>query len=356
MLRIVPGNENAEDSTASNPYGSRSRLLRFASLFDTSLNDTEPVSIPLRRISVVIPCYNAGDTVQRTLNSLCFKHGFDLEVVLADDGSDPPLDASLLRWFGKRPLHIVRSETNVGKAAACNLAFAQTTGEAVIVLDADDQVTPNWGETLCDLLAAWTAHSPLAFAHTITEWGVATGSGGGLYTREEWLKGIGRGEYLPIFRGEIARTKGYIVCGCRKICGTLSYARILQDGPLYVHPALMRVYFTRTAGSLSKNPFRTAQALDSYRCFHAARQAIEAHDRANGKPSAPYLNVLYFREAFYYALGQNRLGGFQFAWQHRRNIGKSRLLVMLALLAVPTKMLALALALAKRRGIFPRFG
>lgn len=306
-------------------------------------------------VSIVIPCYNASETIQRTLDSLGGPHSFGYEVIVVDDGSSRPLTRESLRWGGNAPLCLLNMERNVGKAAACNAGFARTEGDVVIVLDADDELTQDWGERMERLYAAWPFTSPLAFAWAVTDTGTSTGTGSGLYSREQWLNGEGGGEYLPVFRGDAARTRGYLTPGCRKICGTLSYGRLLQEGPLYIHPEPMRIYHTETAGSLTKHPFHPRKAYDSYVCFHAAREAIENYDRTKGT-TGPYLSGLYFREVVYQIYGQSRLRGLRFAWQNRRQLGVRRLGLLVGLSLIPAGLCAKLLRLAKEKGIVRSFG
>jgi cellulose synthase/poly-beta-1,6-N-acetylglucosamine synthase-like glycosyltransferase len=69
----------------------------------------------------------------------------DLEIVLVDDGSEPPL-APLLCAVEDPRLRPIRSERNRGVSAARNLALAHARAPLVSHLDADDMWEPNYLE------------------------------------------------------------------------------------------------------------------------------------------------------------------------------------------------------------------
>jgi glycosyltransferase involved in cell wall biosynthesis len=308
------------------------------------------------RISVVIPYFNAAETIQRTLDSIKDTTLFEVEVIVVDDGSKEPLTREQLFWNSAVPLTVVRLEQNGGQPVACNAGFAKSSGDVAIVLDSDDAFALEWDTKLNNLLERWPPESPLAYAWAVTEYGQSTGSGEGLYTREQFLSGQGRGEYLPMFRGEVARCKGYIDLGTRKRCGTLSYARILEDGPLYIHPEVLRIYYTGVVGSVTKNPFDPRKARDSYRCFQAIRESVERYDRANGLPEGRYLSDLTLREAMYRIFGESRLAGLRFAFHEKRRLGSKKLALLFALAVLPRGICTGLLKLAKRAGFVRNFG
>jgi hypothetical protein len=202
----------------------------------------------------------------------------------------------------------------------------------------------------------WPSQSPLAFAWTVTQAGMPTGLGRGLYTRRQWLAGEGRGEYQPVFRGDVARELGYVEGPFRRTCGALSYARMLERGPLYVFPQVMRIYHVETPHSLSKSPLSQAKAKDAYNCFKATREAVTRFDKETGSDSSPYLPDMVFREAVYCMLGQSRSRGVAFAWGWRRTLGWKKLTLVLHIFGSARIYLAALLYLAKRSALLPRFG
>ena len=91
------------------------------------------------RFSVVIPCYNAAETIAETLTSVLDQTFFDFEVIIVDDGSTDETVA-IAAWFAERSRRIrIVSQTNEGPSVARNRAvFDHAQGELSAFLDADD--------------------------------------------------------------------------------------------------------------------------------------------------------------------------------------------------------------------------
>jgi glycosyltransferase involved in cell wall biosynthesis len=100
------------------------------------------------RVSVIIPVFNAARTIEQAVASVRAQTFTDFEIVAADDDStDGSLD--ILRRSGDR-LKIVEQK-NRGPSAARNLGIANSTGEYLGFLDADDWWKPDF---LAKMLAA----------------------------------------------------------------------------------------------------------------------------------------------------------------------------------------------------------
>ena len=55
------------------------------------------------KISVLIPCYNAAETLEETLESVAAQTLADFEVIAVDDGSTDETAAILARWAAQDP-------------------------------------------------------------------------------------------------------------------------------------------------------------------------------------------------------------------------------------------------------------
>lgn len=99
----------------------------------------------MSRVSVVIPCYNAGAFLAEAVESALAQTWDDLEVVIVDDGSTDEATIALLRDASWPRTRILR-QANAGPAAARNAAIAGATGEFVLPLDADDRIAPSYVE------------------------------------------------------------------------------------------------------------------------------------------------------------------------------------------------------------------
>jgi glycosyltransferase involved in cell wall biosynthesis len=93
------------------------------------------------KISVVIPCYNAGRYIGATLESVFAQTWPDLEVIVVDDGST---DGSVrtIESLARRELTVIR-QANRGQTAALNAGLSHAGGDFVQYLDADDLIDPD---------------------------------------------------------------------------------------------------------------------------------------------------------------------------------------------------------------------
>lgn len=99
----------------------------------------------MARVSIVIPCFNAGGLLAEAVDSALAQTHADVEVVIVDDGSTDPATLELLQsaaW----PRTRVISQANAGPARARNVAIAAASGEYILPLDADDKIAPTYVE------------------------------------------------------------------------------------------------------------------------------------------------------------------------------------------------------------------
>lgn len=87
--------------------------------------------------SVIVPCYNASDTVEATLSS-ALALPETTEIIAVDDGSKDGTRELLARIAATDPRIRVISQANAGVAAARNTGIAAATGEFIAFLDSDD--------------------------------------------------------------------------------------------------------------------------------------------------------------------------------------------------------------------------
>jgi GT2 family glycosyltransferase len=92
------------------------------------------------RVSVIIPTYNYGIFIRDALNSVLRQGISDLEIIVVDDGSTDGT-ADILGPFEARIKYVYQK--NAGLSAARNTGIANSTGEFIQFLDADDILGPN---------------------------------------------------------------------------------------------------------------------------------------------------------------------------------------------------------------------
>ena len=100
------------------------------------------------KISVILPCYNAGAYLSACMDSLLAQSMRDFEVIFVDDGSrDDSL--ALARRYAERDVRIrVFSQENQGVSAARNLGLAHARGEWITFVDGDDLLPTDAFKTL----------------------------------------------------------------------------------------------------------------------------------------------------------------------------------------------------------------
>ncbi len=106
----------------------------------------------MRKISVIIPCYNAESCIDRCMTSVVGQTmGMDaLEIICIDDASTDDTWSCLQRWEQIYPDHIllVRQEVNRRQGAARNLGLSISSAEWIAYVDADDWLEPDYLEQL----------------------------------------------------------------------------------------------------------------------------------------------------------------------------------------------------------------
>ncbi len=97
-------------------------------------------------LSVVIPCYNAADTIGEQLNALagqCWSEPW--EVIVVDNLSTDSLLTIAARYKTSLPnLRIVNAYDRRSRPYARNVGVRAAISEAIAFCDADDQVAPGW--------------------------------------------------------------------------------------------------------------------------------------------------------------------------------------------------------------------
>lgn len=95
------------------------------------------------RLSIVVPAYNEEATIQRVLESLLREIPNVYEIIVVDDGSkDRTAETTELLCAQHPQIHLIRQPRNMGKTAALRAGFAASTGDIVVVQDADLEYDP----------------------------------------------------------------------------------------------------------------------------------------------------------------------------------------------------------------------
>ena len=100
------------------------------------------------RFSVVIPVYQALDTLERCVASWLGQSRSDLELILVDDGSTDGSGDKCEELAGGDSRIRVIHQTNAGVSAARNAGIGAARGEFLLFTDSDDYVEPVYLEKM----------------------------------------------------------------------------------------------------------------------------------------------------------------------------------------------------------------
>lgn len=106
----------------------------------------------MKKISVIIPCYNASCYIDRCITSvICQTIGMDeLEIICVDDASTDATWEHLQKWEQLYPDHILllQQKVNRRQGAARNLALQYASADWIAFVDADDWLEYDYFEQL----------------------------------------------------------------------------------------------------------------------------------------------------------------------------------------------------------------
>lgn len=277
-----------------------------------------------------------------------------VEALVVDDGSnDSPALADVVSGYAGARL--LRHKTNRGMCAGRNTGIAASKGDVVTILDADDEMVPNWPLALATLLQEWPPDVRLCYATCRNSEGEITASNPGyrgVLTLQDILNERYSGEYLPIFRGEYIRGKPYVDLGMRKSCGIVSYINYALDGPFWIAPQVLRIYHDARAGSVTADWTSPQKAQETAACYAALFDRFAPLY----KREAP---AIYRTKLLRYAV-YLRLSGLAGAWRAwaagasptcmKESIGAA------LMLAIGPKLGGYLAKSAKQKGLIRRYG
>lgn len=98
------------------------------------------------KVSVIIPCLNAADTIGIQLEELANQQLPELmEVIVSDNGSTDETIAVVQQYKERLPnLYIVEATAKKGAAYTRNTGILAASGDAFLFIDADDKIAPGW--------------------------------------------------------------------------------------------------------------------------------------------------------------------------------------------------------------------
>ena len=99
----------------------------------------QTVNKKIPSVSIILPAYNAHNTIKRTLSSIAMQENIDdIEVIIADDCSAIGYEHIAEQFQHMMQIRIVRMNKNGGPGAARQVGFDHSRGQYIMWMDADD--------------------------------------------------------------------------------------------------------------------------------------------------------------------------------------------------------------------------
>ena len=111
----------------------------------------------MKKISIIIPVYNAEKYIDRALRSICEQTYNHLEIILVDDGSTDGSLTVCRKWQEEDARIVVYHQDNAGVSEARNRGLELATGDFIMFVDADDWIAPDMVQTLYELAEKYQA-------------------------------------------------------------------------------------------------------------------------------------------------------------------------------------------------------
>jgi hypothetical protein len=116
----------------------------------------QPVPERTPTVTVVVPCFNYGRYLPTSVATLLEQPGVDVEVIIVDDAStDGSGEVADELATLNESVRVIHHSRNGGHIATFNDGLAEATGEYVVLLSADDLLTPGSLQRATALLDAY---------------------------------------------------------------------------------------------------------------------------------------------------------------------------------------------------------
>jgi succinoglycan biosynthesis protein ExoO len=255
------------------------------------------------RVSVVIPAYNAEESLARAVRSVLSQTIGDFEIIIVNDASrdDTATVAAELARSDPR-IRIFHNEQNSGVSASRNKGFREAKGEWIAVLDADDAFIPGRLEHLVDLARTYNSDM-VADNLLLYDWQAQKEAGPAiapspkrpsvrLVDASAFFRNCitGRsnfdyGQLKFMFRAGFFRDQvlAYPV-NVRHGEDFLLYAQALLAGGKLVYTDKPMYVFTQRFGSISRSSSGLSRTLVHYDDLYAQTVGLLKHPIVNGRP------------------------------------------------------------------------
>jgi len=138
-------------------------------------------------ISILLPCYNAAETLEEALVSLKAQTCPDFEIICVDDGSTDSTAELLESWQKQDPRFVLIQKEHSGIVETANLGLENCRGKIVVRMDADDRCHPERVKLQRDYL---NDHPGTAVVGSLVEGFPESQVGEGFQLYYDWLNSL----------------------------------------------------------------------------------------------------------------------------------------------------------------------
>jgi glycosyltransferase involved in cell wall biosynthesis len=154
-------------------------------------------AVPLPRVSVLLPAFNALATLPQAVASIRAQTFTDWELLVVDDGSTDATGEWLRAQAAREPRLKVISQPHAGIVAALNRGLAAARGEFIARMDADDESLP---ERLTEQAAFLDGQPANGVVGSLVEFAGDHAASAGYALHVDWLNSVITPEQIALNR------------------------------------------------------------------------------------------------------------------------------------------------------------
>ena len=96
------------------------------------------MSVTEDKVSVILPAFNAENTIETTIESIYSQDYKNLEIIAIDDASQDNTLNILKKHNNESKFKLISNNVNIGSALSRNKAIIESTGRYIAFIDSDD--------------------------------------------------------------------------------------------------------------------------------------------------------------------------------------------------------------------------
>lgn len=102
------------------------------------------------KLSIIVPVYNAEKYLEKCINSIFSNNDNTFEVIIINDGSKDKSLKIIKEFMEKYNNIVLIDNSNRGVSYSRNIGIKKSTGDYIMFVDADDELTESWFDEIKD--------------------------------------------------------------------------------------------------------------------------------------------------------------------------------------------------------------